>query len=223
MIESPLRLPLDSKVTPPRRPRIDVSHLPMSIMDHRSAIWIANLMLLIIESVMFCLAIASYFYLRQNFNLWPPPQVNTRPADLNPLPGLGFSTANLVLILLSLIPIYLADRFALRMKEKATKIALVVCLITIASTCVLRWFEFSDIKFRWSDNAYASLFWTLLSLHFTHLLVAFGESVLVTAWILKHGLDYKHARDVRVTAVYWYWIAGIWVPLYLILFIGPRL
>jgi hypothetical protein len=28
---------------------------------------------------------------------------------------------------------------------------------------------------------------------------------------------------VRVGAVYWYWIAAIWIPLYVIVYFGPRL
>jgi heme/copper-type cytochrome/quinol oxidase subunit 3 len=63
----------------------------------------------------------------------------------------------------------------------------------------------------------------ILGMHLLHLVIALGESIIMTAWIFLKGLDTKHARDVRVTAVYWYWVVGTWVPLYLIIFLGPRL
>jgi len=43
------------------------------------------------------------------------------------------------------------------------------------------------------------------------------------AWAVVHSLDKKHARDVRVNAVYWYWVVGIWVPLFCIIYVGPRI
>ena len=46
--------------------------------------------------------------------------------------------------------------------------------------------------------------------------------VMMLTWVLLKGLDDKHARDVRVTAVYWYWIVGTWIILYAIVFPGPR-
>ena len=51
---------------------IDVSDLPPAVEDHRSPIWWGNLLLLCIETTMFGLLVATYFYLRMNFNQWPP-------------------------------------------------------------------------------------------------------------------------------------------------------
>jgi heme/copper-type cytochrome/quinol oxidase subunit 3 len=48
------------------------------------------------------------------------------------------------------------------------------------------------------------------------------ENSLMAAWIFSHGMDDKHARDIRTTAAYWYWIAGVWVVLYTLVFWGPR-
>ena len=126
---------------------IDVSDLPLSAMDHRSPIWIGNALLLAIETTMFAILVATYFYLRANFQNWPPPQINYLPPNFHPAPDLLWGTLNL--------------------------------------------------------------------------LVGVIEDTLMFVYISKFGLDDKHARDVRVTAVYWYWIAGIWVPLYVIVYFGP--
>jgi hypothetical protein len=46
---------------------------------------------------------------------------------------------------------------------------------------------------------------------------------MLTAWLFIHGMDEKHARDVRVTAVYWYWIVATWWILFAVVFCSPRL
>jgi heme/copper-type cytochrome/quinol oxidase subunit 3 len=205
------------------RPTIDVSGLPDSEMDHRASIWWGNLLLLAIESTMFALLLASYFYLRGNFTGWPPPQTNWAIARYHSAPALLIPTVNLVVIILSAVPMLVADRFALRMNCRAVQLGLIGCLALGIAAIWLRFHELWQLNFRWDDNAYGSIVWTTIGLHLTHLFVGSLENALMLAWLLRHGLDRKHARDVRVNAVYWYWIVGIWIGLYAILIIGPHL
>jgi cytochrome c oxidase subunit 3 len=200
---------------------INVSELPVSAMDHRSPMWIGNALLLAIETTMFAILVATYFYLRANFQNWPPPQINYLPPNFHPAPDLFWGTLNLIIILGAAFFMYLADRAALRYDKKALLIgtAATVTLALIAIAVRVR--EFHGTQFRWDDNAYASVVWGILFMHLLHLLVGLVEDGLMLAYIGKHGLDDKHARDVRVTAIYWYWIAGIWVPLYAIVYFGP--
>jgi heme/copper-type cytochrome/quinol oxidase subunit 3 len=71
------------------RPTLDVSALPESVVDHRSLVWWGNLLLMAIETTLFALLVAGYFYLRPNFSSWPPPHVNQAIANLDPVPRLG--------------------------------------------------------------------------------------------------------------------------------------
>ena len=64
--------------------------------------------------------------------------------------------------------------------------------------------------------------WTTLGMHLLHLVTGTAENGLMAAWVWAKGLDTKHARDIRVGCVYWYWIAAIWVPLYVLIYFGPR-
>jgi len=89
-------------------------------------------------------------------------------------------------------------------------------------TLVLRAFEFPALRFRWDDNAYGSIVWTIVGTHLLHLLVMTLEVAVILHYIHRKGMDDKHARDVRVTAWYWYWVALVWVPLYALVFLGPR-
>ena len=206
----------------PSRPTIDVSILPESPLDHRSTIWWGNVMLLLIETTMFALVVAGYFYVRANFDAWPPPQTNWAVARYETEPALLFSTINLAVIVLSAAPMLFADRKALRMDGRSVNLGLIVSLVLGLAAIALRFREFGDLNFRWDDNAYASIVWTLLALHLLHLIVGSAETLIMILWIVFHGLDQKHARDVRVNAVYWYWIVGTWIVLWAILYLGPR-
>ena len=52
---------------------IDVSDLPEGTIDSRALIWWGNAWMCVIESTMFALLIGSYYYIRANQAVWPPP------------------------------------------------------------------------------------------------------------------------------------------------------
>jgi cytochrome c oxidase subunit III len=200
---------------------IDVSDLPPSALDHRSPIWIGNALLLAIETTMFAILVATYFYIRQNFHDWPPPQVNYFRPNFHPAPDIFWGVINLAVIFAAGTAMFLADRACLRFDKRGVLIGTACTVLFGFAAIALRFREFHGTQFRWDDNAYASVVWAILFMHLLHLLVGTIEDALMFAYISIHGLDDKHARDVRVTAVYWYWIAGIWVPLFAIVYFGP--
>jgi cytochrome c oxidase subunit 3 len=202
---------------------IDVSNLPGTVLDHRSPIWWGNILLLAIETTMFALLAAMYFYVRVvDFSVWPPPQPSRIPPIYNSAPDLLVPTINLFILLLSVWPMVWADRACLKRKVAAVATGLVLCVLLGIGVIVIRFFEFKSLHFRWDDNAYASIVWSIVGLHLTHLVIATAENLIMLLWILVHGLDDKHARDVRVTATYWYWVAGIWIVFYFIIWGGAR-
>jgi cytochrome c oxidase subunit 3 len=205
------------------RATIDVSRLPANALDHRSPIWWGNFLLLLIETTMFALLIATYFYLRQNFRQWPPPRADGFRLMLHPLPSLGVSTLNLIIIVASFLPMFWVDRACLKRNVLAIRIGLLICILLGIVAIIVRFLEFRALHFRWDENAYAATVWTILGMHLAHLITATVENGIMTAWVFAKGLDDKHARDIRVTAVYWYWVIGIWILLYGIVFVGPRL
>lgn len=202
---------------------LDVSALPESALDHRSLVWWGNLLLLVIETTMFSLLAASYFYVRMNFREWPPPLVHGAVPISHPVPPLGRPTLTLALLLLSLLPAVLSDRAALAMDERRVRwcFGLLTALGVIAAA--LRFHELPALQFSWDDNAYASVIWTTVCLHLLHIIVSTAENLGLLLWAVTHPLDRKHARDIRVSGVYWYWVVTVWIPLYAMIYFGPRL
>ena len=201
---------------------IDVSELPHHGFDTYDPVWWGNNLLLAIETSMFAILIATYFYLRQNFTLWPPP-VAQLTATLRPLPELGYGTANTILLLLGCIPVVFSDLSARRDNRDGARVGLLISLIVGFAALVLRGFEFSAMYFRWDSNAYGSIVWFMLGMHMLHLMILTTETALLTVWIFRREFDMKHRVDIVAISVYWYWVVAIWVILYAIIYFTPRL
>ena len=200
---------------------IDISELPHHEFDTYDPVWWGNNLLLAIETSMFGILIATYFYLRQNFALWPPP-VAQLTATLDPLPQLAYGTANTILLLVGTIPMVLTDIAARRGSRGSSQIGLLIAVSCGLGAIVLRSFEFSAVYFRWDSNAYGSVVWFLLGMHMLHLLVLTTEAVLLAIWIFTREFDMKHRVDIVTVAVYWYWVTAIWLVLYAIIYFTPR-
>ncbi|MEA2204900.1 MAG: cytochrome c oxidase subunit [Blastocatellia bacterium] len=200
---------------------IDVSELPHHEFDTYDPVWWGNNFLLAIESSMFAILIATYFYLRQNFAQWPPP-LGQLTSSLNPLPDPGYGTANTILLLLSFIPMILVDVSARRGYRAAAQRGLLVCLLCGLGAITLRAFEFSAVKFYWDSNAYGSIVWFMLGMHLLHLITLSCETLLLTVWSFAREFDMKHRVDMVALAVYWYWVVGMWIVLYAIIYFTPR-
>lgn len=200
---------------------LDVSPLPPHGFDTRAPLWWGNLLLLAIETTTFVIAVAAFFYINQNFNVWPPPRTETY-SMVNPLPGLVNPTANLILLLISAALMGWVDRSARRAHKRAVEIGLLICLIINLGSITLRSLEFLSIHVKWNSNAYGSAMWAILILHLLHLIVESAEAFILVLYCFNRGLDMKHRLDVTVLAVYWYWVTIIWIPLYAIIYLGPR-
>jgi heme/copper-type cytochrome/quinol oxidase subunit 3 len=65
-------------------------------------------------------------------------------------------------------------------------------------------------KFQPSDNAYASIYFSLLGAHHAHIVLG----LLVNAWLLVRlagGLTPYRVTGVRAAALYWYVVAAVGV------------
>lgn len=205
-----------------QRTTLDVSGLPKHGFDTKTQLWWGNLWLLCIETTMFGLVVAAYFYFRQNFATWPPPHSDSPLYLLEPVPSLLLPTINLVVIILSVLPMAWADAAARRLDRRAVKMALTFVMLFGTAATVLRFYEFRSLVWSWDSNAYGSISWAILALHLVHLIVGTLEDVFLATWVWLRPLDENHALDITVTAVYWYWVVGTWLLLYPVVYLSPR-
>lgn len=211
-------------IDPQGRRILDVSALPNDSIDSCEPVWWGNALLMCIETTTIILLLVTYFYLRKNFTIWPPPNPNTVPPLYRPVPDLLIPSIEAAIAVLSCLPMYWTDMAARRDDAPAVKRGLWLMIAVCVVMIVLRFMEMrsSHLKFKWDDNAYASTIWTILGLHLTYLLGAVAEFFIMVLWIHKHSLDPKHGLDVTLAGGYWYWTAITWVACFATVYIGAR-
>lgn len=194
---------------------LDVSHLPDHAFGSRSVLWWGTLGIIAIEGTVFLLAIASYFYLQGNEPQWPP--------GPTALPGLFWPTVNLAIMLVSLIPNQIVKSAAEELNLRKVRIWIVVADAFAVAFVVVRVFEYRGLATSWDSSAYASVMWTLLSLHSLHVVTDLLDSLVLTAMVMtRHGEEPRRLVDVSENAFYWYFVVLAWIPIYLVLYWSPR-
>ncbi len=192
----------------------DVSNLPTSAMGPRSLLWWGTLGFMLIEGTGFLLAAAAYVYLRGQATHWPPSA--HRPPDL--LAGTAFT----VLLLLSAAPNFWLTAKARQKDERAVRWG--VALMTLLGLVLLavRGVEFAHLNVRWDDDAYGSVIWLLIFLHATHVITDLGDTVVLGTWLFTHQVGDDQYSDVDDNANYWNFVIITWLPIYLLVYWGPR-
>jgi cytochrome c oxidase subunit I+III len=199
-------------MTPPVRD-VDVSDLPDFAFGPAGLIWWGTLGFMVIEATMFVVAFVAYFYLRLQSDEWPPSQ---------PYPALLEATLNLVVLLVSCIPNELARRAAERFDLRGVRRWLTVTLLIGVASLVLRVFEYPALNTRWDSNAYGAITWLVLSLHTFHLITDVTDSVVLAVLAHTGPIEEQRFVDFSENALYWYFIVASFVPVYLIVYFGPR-
>ena len=198
----------------PLRAAGDLAELPTVTFGPRSLMWWGTLGFMVIEGWTVALLVAAYLYLRQNYETWPPLRT--------PYPSLLIPTINLALMLLSVIPAQAAAQAAKRLDEGAVKRWLVALSIAATIPLVVRWWELWAINTRWDTTAYGSAAWTIVGFHTSLLLLDVIDTLGLTLFYFVKPMPVKAFSDTADNSFYWYFTVGIWIPIYLTVYVGPR-
>ncbi len=199
----------------PYRVAADVAELPTVTFGRRGPLWWGTLFFVIIEGWTLAIIVAAYYYVRQGSTQWPPAHT--------PVPSVLLPTIQLVVMLVSMVPIYFADRAARRLDKPTVRLWLTVGAVLLITIAVLRWFEFWSLNVRWDTNAYGSAEWNVLGWHATLIAVELGELVGMAAVMYRANVPVKYMSDTVDLALYYYYLILVWVPLYVIAYWVPRM
>ena len=193
----------------------DVSELPTDILGPGSLTWWGTIGFMVIEGVAFGLVFATYFFLMNQEQQWPP--------DPWKAPDWIAGTLFTLVILASEIPNTMVKKAAnAHDVEKVRKLLPWMAGIGILLLGI-RAFEFPSLNISWYENAYGSVVWVLLLLHTTHLLTDLVDTAVLAA-LVRTPLGYERRRmiDVDENALYWRFVWLTWLPIYLMLYWVPR-
>jgi heme/copper-type cytochrome/quinol oxidase subunit 3 len=154
-------------------------------------------------------------YFRQNFEAWPPLRT--------PYPSLLIPTINVVLMLISIAPAWLAATAAKRLDVPAIKRWMIATSLIEVAILVLRWWELWALNIRWDTNAYGSAAWTIVGFHASLLLLDVVDTLGATTFWLTKKMPAHVFSDTSDNSFYWYFTVASWIPIYLIVYVGPRI
>ncbi|HEX2780414.1 MAG TPA: cytochrome c oxidase subunit 3 [Gemmatimonadaceae bacterium] len=192
----------------------NVSELPTVVFGSRGLVWWGTVSFMVIEGFTMALTAMTYLYLRKNFDSWPPHRT--------PRPSLLVPTINMAIMLASLPLAWWTKQAAERIDLAKVRIGLLASTLVSVVVLGLRIAEFWSLETQWNSDAYGSIIWVILGFHATILLVDVFETAGFTAIMYSPNREPKHWPEVADNAGYWFFAVLSWVPLYLLVFIGPR-
>jgi len=171
--------------------------------EGRPTAWWGMVCLIMTESTIFAGLIGSYFFYRAASKQWPPPGVEE--------PKLLLTIIFSVVLWGSSIPMLVAERGIKRGNQRALRFGLMAAWLMGAAFVGYSMKDFSDLKFRWGENAYSSIFYTTVGLHTFHVFVGLMMSIVVQikAWLGKFSEE-RHVT-VQVYAMYWHFVDVVWL------------
>lgn len=180
----------------------------------RTTAWWGVAMVILTEGTVFAILLASYFFLRAASKAWPPPGVA--------LPDLKTAVPASFVLWGSSLPIFAVEAAARRGRWGAVRAGLLVSWLMGAAFLASTVNDFQALHFGWRDNAYGSIFYTIVGLHAMHLVVGLTMSLVVQAksWLGRYSPE-RHA-SLEVFSLYWHFVDLVWLAVFPSLFLSVR-
>lgn len=167
-----------------------------------------------IELVVVANLLTSYFYLALENEAWPPEGVDP--------PELLWGSLVVVALVSSAVTMWWAGRGS--DAGNRTQLALGVTASCLLATMALgfRGLQFAALDIRWDEHAYGSIVWVIAGFHFTHVVSAILGTAVVALLAWRGYFTPQRQLAVVVDTLYWYFVAGVSLPIYIVLFWVPR-
>lgn len=177
--------------------------------------WWGMAMLIVTEAMVFVILLSAYFFLRAASTEWPLAGIEPPPLDL----ALPFS----FVLWGSSIPIFWAEASVRNGKLRPFKIGLLVSFVMGASFLSYTLYDFNELTYGWRDNAYGSIYYTIVGLHALHVFIGLGMNVVVQlkAWLGRYDRG-RHA-SAEVFFMYWHFVDVVWLAVFPALFVSPHI
>lgn len=191
-----------------------IGRLPVGASDRSAPEWWGMAALILIEAVVFTGLIVSYFHFRTGSLDWPQGGIST--------PDLLLPTLNTLILIASAAPIWWGERAIKRGEARKLRMGLFAGQMLLAVFLVLKVVEYSGYDYNWTTNAYGSVVWTMTGLHVAHVGAVMLKSGAIGVLALRGYFTAERHVAITTNALYWYFVVGIWLPLYTTIYLSPR-
>ena len=180
----------------------------------RSIAWWGMAMLIATEAMIFATLLSSYIFVRASSKEWPldgiePPELTT----------IWFFTA---ILLGSSGPMFFAEHGIRKGKQMRLRVGLAMVTVMGLTFFGYLLYEYHELEFGLRDNAYASLFYTIIGLHGAHVvggLIMIGM-VQIKAWMGRFTAE-RH-ETVAVVGMYWHFVDVVWIFVFSLLYLSAN-
>ncbi|NPV08833.1 MAG: heme-copper oxidase subunit III [Anaerolineae bacterium] len=194
---------------------VSAESLPLNLNDNRAPLWWGMWGLIAIEATLFAALLVSYYYLRHSAPEWPLGGIEE--------PELLLPTVNTAIILVSSVPVAWADRGIRRGLRTRLAAGWSVAVILGLAFLAIKYVEMSSLAYRWDTNAYGSIVWTIIGFHTAHVMALMLKTVVVLTLALRGYFTESRNVGVQINGLYWHFVVAVWIPIYLTIYISPRL
>ena len=194
---------------------LDVSTLPEFSVSSQAPLWWGQACLVLIELTTFSILIAMYFYYRLSVDMWPPAGVQ--------LPHVELPTLALLPLLASAMASYAASVAAQKNDRPGMVRAMAANAILAIAFLALRAIEWRTLNFRWDTDVHGSVFYAILFLHTLDVIGDLTYTIVLIIVIARGNYGGMQRVGVHVDTVVWYFLVAVWIPLYLVIYWGPRM
>ncbi|MGA8026523.1 MAG: cytochrome c oxidase subunit 3 [Bryobacteraceae bacterium] len=194
---------------------LDVSDLPPYDISSHAPLWWGQMCFIPIEGTMFSILMAGYFYTRLRMDVWPPPG--------DQFPHLLLPTLALVPLILSAYGSYWASQAAKKNDRRGMIWGMVLNIVLASLFFVMRIYEWHSLNFNWQTDAHGSYVWAFLGLHSFDYIGDLVFTIVLLIIIASGRYGEKQRLGVHVDSVVWYFLVAIWIPIYVVIYWGPRI
>jgi heme/copper-type cytochrome/quinol oxidase subunit 3 len=177
--------------------------------------WWGMAVLIMTEAMVFVILLAAYFFLRAASTEWPLAGIE--------VPKLTLVVPFSFVLWGSSLPIFWAEAGIRNGKVGRLKVGVLLSFVMGASFLAYTLYDFNDLHFGWRDNAYGSIYYTIVGLHALHVFIGLGMNVVVQlkAWLGRY--DRGRYASAEVFFLYWHFVDVVWLAVFPALFLSPHI
>lgn len=188
--------------------------LPVGSTDGRETGWLGMMTLIATEASLFGYLLFGYFYFTAQFGRsWLPEK----------LPEFRLSLPNTLILILSSVAIWWAERAIKRGRSAQSALATGVAIILGAVFVGVQLLEWSGKDFSPATNSYGSFYFITTGLHMAHVLVGLLLLAGAGLWTLMGWFDRRRHAPLSIAAIYWHFVDAVWLTVFLTYYVSPRL
>jgi heme/copper-type cytochrome/quinol oxidase subunit 3 len=207
----------DGRMTAPATPwtgTVSVAAPPAARASGRGVGFWGMAMMIATEAVIFVGLLSTYFFLRASSSAWP--QDGIAP------PKLFWIGIFSIVLVSSSIPVLWAETGIARGRQTRLRVGLAAGFVLGAAFVGHEIYEWSNLDFSLTSNAYASIFYVTTGLHLAHVIAGLLMSAVVQlkAWRGKLSAD-RHV-SMQVFSMYWHFVDGVWVFVFAALYLSEH-